>query len=100
MREKALIYSEGQLGKLDGKVANGLVRHSEKYNIVGVIDSYKAGMDAGEFLDGKKNGIPVFRNIEESIRELNYTPKYFIYGIAPLESFLPVKERNIILSAM
>ncbi len=100
MREKALIYSEGQLGKLDGKVANGLVRHSEKYNIVGVIDSNKAGMDAGEFLDGRKNGIPVFRNIDELIRELNYTPKYFIYGIAPLESFLPVKQREVIFSAM
>ncbi len=100
MREKALIYSEGQLGKLDGKVANGLVRHSEKYNIVGVIDSNKAGIDAGEFLDGKKNGIPVFRNIDELIRELNYTPKYFIYGIAPLESFLPVKQREVIISAM
>lgn len=100
MREKALIYSEGQFGKLDGKVANGLVRHSEKYNIVGVIDSSRTGMDAGDFLDGKKNGIPVFGNIEESIRELNYTPKYFIYGIAPLESFLPVKQRDIIISAM
>jgi uncharacterized NAD-dependent epimerase/dehydratase family protein len=100
MREKALVYSEGQLGELDGKVANGLVRHSEKYNIIGVIDSRRAGADAGEFLDGKKNGIPVFGNIKKAIKELNYTPKYFIYGIAPLESFLPVKERDIIISAM
>ena len=100
MRERALIYSEGQLGELDGKVANGLVRHSEKYNIVGVIDSKRAGTDAGEFLDGKKNGIPVFGSIEESLRILNYTPRYFIYGIAPLESYLPVKQRNIIFSAM
>lgn len=100
MKEKALVYSEGQLGQLDGKVANGLVRHSEKYKIVGVIDSNKAGMDAGEFLDGKKNGIPVFRNIEESISELDYTPRYFIYGIAALESYLPDKQRNIIISAM
>lgn len=34
-----LIYSEGEFGNLDGKTANGLVRFSEKYEIVGVIDS-------------------------------------------------------------
>ena len=50
----ALVYSENEFGKIDGKVANGLVRHSGKYDIVGVIDSAKAGQDAGEFLDGAK----------------------------------------------
>jgi len=28
---KALVYCEGEFGKIDGKVANGLARHSEKY---------------------------------------------------------------------
>ena len=39
MEETALIYCENEFGKADGKVANGLVRHSEKYKIVGIIDS-------------------------------------------------------------
>jgi len=100
IREMALVYGEGQLGKLDGKVTNGLVRHSEKYQITGVTDSTKAGMDAGEFLDGVKNGIPVFRDLEDAIEKLDYVPKYFIYGIAPLASYLTKQQRETIFAAM
>jgi len=100
MKQKALVYSENEFGKIDGKVANGLVRFSEKYKIVGIIDSTKAGLDAGEYLDGIKNGIPIFQNINDAIENLNYIPKYFIYGIAPLASFLNKEQRQIIITAM
>ncbi|MBU1096429.1 MAG: DUF1611 domain-containing protein [Bacteroidetes bacterium] len=100
MKEDALVYSENELGQIDGKVANGLVRHSDKYKILGILDSTKAGLDAGEYLDGIKNGIPVFRNLEHAIEQLGFIPKYFIYGIAPLASFLDKQQREIILSAM
>ncbi len=100
MKVNALVYCENEFGKLDGKVANGLVRHSEKYNIVAVIDSSKAGSDAGEYLDGIKNGIPIFGNINEAIFNIKYVPKYFIYGIAPLASFLDTKQKEIIFNAM
>ena len=43
----AVVYCEGQFGEQDGKTANGLVRHSEKYEILSVIDSRQAGVDAG-----------------------------------------------------
>jgi uncharacterized NAD-dependent epimerase/dehydratase family protein len=100
IRERAIVYGEDQLGKLDGKVANGLVRHSEKYEITGVTDSTKVGMDAGEYLDGVRNGIPVFRDIEDAIEKLNYVPNYFIYGIAPLASYLTKEQRGIVITAM
>jgi uncharacterized NAD-dependent epimerase/dehydratase family protein len=100
MKENALVYSEKEFGKLDGKVANGLARHSEKYNILGVIDSSKAGLDAGEYLDGIKSDIPIFKDIEESIIKLSSVPKYFIYGIAPLASFLDQEQKEIIFTAM
>ena len=100
LRERALVYGEGQLGKLDGKVTNGLVRHSEKYQITGVTDSTKAGMDAGEYLDGVRSGIPVFRDIEDAIEKLGYVPKYFIYGIAPLASYLTRQQRQTVFAAM
>ncbi|MGL5444587.1 MAG: hypothetical protein ACRDDJ_19210, partial [[Mycobacterium] stephanolepidis] len=48
----AIVYCEGQFGEQDGKTANGLVRHSEKYEILSVIDSLRAGVDAGRLLDG------------------------------------------------
>jgi len=100
MRERALVYSENEFGKIDGKVANGLTRYSERYEIAGIIDSTKQGRDAGECLDGIKNHIPIFRNIVDALNHLKYIPEYFIYGIAPLTPFLNRGQRKVILSAM
>ncbi len=97
---RALVYSENEFGKIDGKVANGLVRYAELYKIVGVIDSTKAGLDAGEYLDGIKKGIPVFRDIDDAMESLGYIPEFFIYGIAPLASYLDQEQRKIITKAM
>lgn len=100
MKKTALIYCEGNFGKMDGKTANGLIRSSEKYNIVGVIDSTKSGMDSGEILMGSQNNIPIFLSLEDSLEKLTKVPKLFIYGIAPSEAFLKKNEREIVLRAM
>jgi len=70
---------------MDGKTANGLVRYSQKYHIVGVIDGDKAGQDSGEVLDGKKNGIPIYRDLTQALARQIVPPKFFIYGMAPLD---------------
>ena len=100
MKNRALVYSENEFGKIDGKVANGLVRYSEKFNIIGIIDSTKEGLDAGEYLDGIKNGIPIFRSIDDALDKSGPVPEYFIYGIAPLALFLDKEQRAIIIAAM
>jgi hypothetical protein len=58
VNETALVYCENQFGLVDGKTASGLVRHSETYTVVGVIDSSLAGKDAGEELGEKKKASP------------------------------------------
>lgn len=100
MKTNAIVYCENEFGKIDGKVTNGLIRYSEKYKIVGVIDSTKAGQDTGECLDGVKNGILIYENMDDAIKSLGALPTYFIYGIAPLSSFLNQEQRDIILLAM
>jgi len=92
MRERAIVYCEQVFGENDGKVANGLVRHSEKYEILGVIDSTKAGQDAGQVLDDSANGISIFSGIETALETLADHPDYFIYGIAPTKSVLSKEE--------
>jgi hypothetical protein len=52
----ALVYCEGAFGTLAGKTTHGLVRFTERYRVVGVIDSALAGRDAGAVLDGVPNG--------------------------------------------
>lgn len=100
MKANALVYCENEFGNVDGKTANGLVRKSELYKIVGIIDSSKTGKDAGEYLDGVKNGIPIFESIESALKELKSMPQYFIYGIAPLASFLNNKQKEVIFFAI
>ena len=56
----ALVYCENQFGLVDGKTAAALVRHSQIYTIVGVIDSSLAGKDAGEALGEGRSDIPIF----------------------------------------
>jgi uncharacterized NAD-dependent epimerase/dehydratase family protein len=96
----AIVYCEANFGSLDGKTANGLIRHSEKYKILAVIDSKKAGRDSGAILDDAPNGIPVCRNLAEALHIVQELPDHFIYGIAPSSGRLSGEERRIVLSAI
>ncbi len=99
-KRKALVYCENQFGLVDGKTAAALVRHSEIYSIVGIIDSSLAGKDAGEELGEEKRNIPIFSDLNEALERLSYTPDCYIYGKAPLETFIPLKERLFLIEAM
>jgi len=83
-RKIAIVYSEGFFGEMDGKTANGLVRSSEIYEIVGIIDSTKSGQDTGEVLDGKENGILIYEDLDDALKHIDKSVEVFIYGIAPL----------------
>jgi len=100
IKETALVYCENQFGLVDGKTATGLVRHSEIYNIVGVIDSSLAGKDAGEELGEEKSGIPIFINLDDALNKLSKVPDCYIYGKAPIEAYISTEERNLVLEAM
>ncbi|WP_019505806.1 DUF1611 domain-containing protein [Pleurocapsa sp. PCC 7319] len=99
-KKTALVYCENQFGLMDGKTAAGLVRHSETYNILGVIDSSLAGKDAGEELDNQKNYIPIFANLQSALDQLPDIPDCYIYGKAPLDASISIAERSLILEAM
>jgi len=99
-QETAIIYCEGNFGGIDGKTANGLVRHSEKYRILSIIDSEKAGQDAGEVLDGKKNGIAIYRDLGTALAQAERIPNHLIFGIAPATGLLSKEERRVLLRAI
>ena len=96
----AVVYCEANFGALDGKTANGLVRHSEKYEIVAVIDSQKAGLDAGGVLDDEPNGIPICRDLGDALARTGNVPDYFIFGMAPASGMLSSHERGLVLEAI
>lgn len=96
----AIVYCEGQFGEQDGKTANGLVRHSEKYEILSVIDSVRSGVDAGMFLDGTPNDIPVLASLEEGIAHAGRVPDYLICGVAPADGLLSAAQRVVLLDGI
>lgn len=96
----AVIYCEGCFGEIDGKTANGLIRSSEKYKILSVIDSTKAGQDAGIVLDNEANNIPIVRDLNASLLQAIETPNAFIFGMAPSSGLLSKHQRGLILEAM
>jgi uncharacterized NAD-dependent epimerase/dehydratase family protein len=99
-RPAAVVYCEANLGEPDGKTANGLVRHSERYEVVAVVDSLHAGRDAGEVLGDGPNGIPVGRHLADAVARASRTPDVFVYGMAPSSGLLSPAERRIALGAI
>lgn len=98
---KALVYCEGAFNTPNGKTAHGLVRFTERYEVVGVLDSNYMGQDAGLVLDGIKNGIPVFRTIEEAVKKLgDHKIKTLVIGLAPDGGRLPIQAKATIKKAL
>lgn len=96
----AVVYCEANFGAPDGKTANGLVRHSERYKILSIIDSEKAGLDAGAVLGGEPNEIPICSHLQAALEHAGGVPDYFIFGMAPASGMLSPLERGVVLKAI
>ena len=96
----AVVYCEANFGAIDGKTANGLVRRSERYQILSVLDSEKAGLDSGTVLGEEPNAIPIRRDLADVLAHVGFVPDYFIFGIAPATGLLSKHDRGIVFEAM
>ena len=99
----AIVYCEGAFNTTNGKTAHGLVRFTSRYEIVAVIDSKYAGKDAGEVLDGKKNGIPVVKSVDDAIvtaLSKGIQLKTMVIGIAPDGGRFEKSQRKDIVLAL
>ncbi len=99
-KKNAIIITAGYLDSSNGKTAHGLIRGTERFNIVGVIDSKSAGKDAGEVLDGKNRGIPVFASIVEFAASNDEQPAYCIIGVATKGGVIPESLRSMLKEAL
>jgi len=109
-RPAAVIYCEGNFARIDGKTANGLVRSSERFRIVAVIDSTCAGSDAGVTLGIGAVGIPVVASLDEAHATMVAAPggtgavpprlEAFIFGLAPLSGLMSQPDRAAVLDAV
>lgn len=98
MVKRALVLAEGVFSTTDGKTAHGLVRYCKRYEIVGVIDSHTAGRDAGELIDGKPNGIMIYRSLDEALSSVD--AQVLIVGAATVGGRLPPGYRAVVRRAL
>ncbi|MEQ8243747.1 DUF1611 domain-containing protein [Fulvivirga sp.] len=84
----ACIITGGLLHTINAKTAHGLIRQSDRFKILGVIDEVSAGQDAGELLDGINREIPVYDSIFTLIQSTD-KPQFALIGMATKGGVLP-----------
>lgn len=99
-RQSAVVYCEGNFTRVDGKTANGLVRSSQRYRIFSVIDSTRAGEDAGTALGEAAAGIPIVADLGAALAAADALPDVLIFGLAPLSGMMSEADRAVVLAAV
>ena len=93
----AIVYCEKAFNTPNGKTAHGLVRYTNRYRILSIVDSHHASLDAGDVLDGRANGIPIFGSLQQAVAEADSHPRpatHFVVGLAPDGGRLPSSARQ------
>lgn len=99
----AIVYCENAFNTPNGKTAHGLVRFTERFNVLSVIDSTYAGQDAGQVLDNVFKNIPVLANLAQALKHAEHNkvkPGFFIIGLAPDGGRLPLSARAVLFEAI
>lgn len=99
----AIVYCEGAFLSPNGKTAHGLIRRTERYRIMAVIDSMVAGQDAGAVLDGKPTGIPIYAGVDQAVDALKKGPlkaTHLVVGLAPDGGRLNPDARKDVMKAI
>lgn len=99
----ALVYCPDAFNTTNGKTAHGLVRFTERYRVLAVIDPAWAGRDAGDVLDGKPCGIPVIASLDEAMERFTGEgdrPSHLVVGLAPDGGRLPASARTDLVRAL
>jgi uncharacterized NAD-dependent epimerase/dehydratase family protein len=100
---RAIVYCEGAFGTPHGKTAHGLVRFTRRYTVLSVVDSGRAGQDAGEVIDGRPSGIPVLPDLDSALSAAAdaATPAtYLVVGLAPDGGRLSAAARKDVARAI
>lgn len=98
--QQAIVLTNGMLASSNAKTCHGLLRGSERFKILAVIDEAYAGQDAGVVLDGKVRNIPVVASVAAYFAQQGAVqPDACIVGVALTGGRLPDDFRASLLEA-
>jgi uncharacterized NAD-dependent epimerase/dehydratase family protein len=98
-KSTAIVLTGGYLASSNAKTAHGLIRGTDRFDILGMIDDKTAGRDAGEVLDGKHRSIPVYATIADFLKT-GQQAKYCVIGVATKGGVIPESLRALLNEAL
>jgi uncharacterized NAD-dependent epimerase/dehydratase family protein len=99
-KSTAIVITGGYLDTSQAKTAHGLIRGTDRFSILAVIDDKNSGKDAGEVLDKKKRDIPVYSSITDFVRNGGSKARYCIIGVATKGGVIPESLRSQLKDAL
>ncbi|MCW8801061.1 MAG: DUF1611 domain-containing protein [Desulfobacter sp.] len=96
----AVVLTQGRFHLNHAKTAHGLVRGTERFKILGVIDEVSAGKDAGVVLDGVQRDIPIFPSVQAFTGATGTTPDYAVIGVALCGGRLDEAWQTLVMDVM
>jgi uncharacterized NAD-dependent epimerase/dehydratase family protein len=80
-RQNVILLAHGLMGTVRSKSANGLMMHSQVFNVVGIIDKKAVGKDTSLICPGISVTIPIYSDAERAIE--NHKATALILLISP-----------------
>ncbi|MBS1681090.1 MAG: DUF1611 domain-containing protein [Bacteroidetes bacterium] len=96
----AIVITSSFLDTDNAKTAHGLIRGTERFNILAIIDKKHPGKDAGEVLDGRNRNIPIYSTLKDFQKHSKKKAKYCIIGVATKGGVLPHELRTMLREAI
>ena len=96
----AIVLTNGMLDSDNAKTCHGLLRGTDRFEILAVIDHRFAGEDAGTILDGHALGIPIYASVNDYFAKEEVQPTFCIVGVALPGGLLPDDFRSELIDAM
>ena len=99
MKKNVLIATDNLFLTNNAKTAHGLLRGSNRFHVLAVLDEENKDADAGQLLDGSHRNIPVLGSVDEAIKQFK-TIDYLIVGVATVGGILSESLLQIIRQAI
>lgn len=100
VKSNAIVITGGYLDTGNAKTAHGLIRGTDRFTILAVIDDKNAGLDAGAVLDGKHRSIPVYATIYDFIKSSGTVATHCIVGVATKGGVIPPELQVLLKNAL
>lgn len=82
-KEDVILLAHNLIGTVRGKTANGLMIHSQIFNVVGIVDKNAAGKDTSKVCPGVKIKVPIYSDVKSALEENNAVAIILLIPIVP-----------------